>query len=668
MGPTTVHRPILRHDVAFLEAQDGLVVRVDGVNFFVRGRTAYRYLSALVPHLDGDTTLAELVAGLPESQGDTVRSLIEALHSKGAVIDAHEPPEDIDESLLDQFADQRLLLLHHGDDGRGLARILAARVLVHGRDEQPMTQLMSALSDNGIGHGPDGLLAVTQGVTEDTLAGVDVLIHVCTQRHSGELLELARFCTAAGCAFLPIVRLGDQLMLGPWQGPGQSGGVASLLIRLRENAIDGADEILAAAAVGDPASRRPDLLAPAAPEIAVALAGFEVFKTLAGVIPSQLHDRVLFLDSLTLSTRSEFLVPHPCVSDYRADPPTSAPRSDDQIEADYTRYQGLVSAHCGLMAEFSDDKAPQIPLRVGVLSAPACAPEAIVEFGTDTVLGCRLRALERAAAHYALALHTRVDLLPAAGADARSVGRAQPGERSLRVAATDAFTGEQLALSKDECLASQHSCAASLYAADTRGAQAAPTPAQAQRRAVLDAIGHWAIDRVEDGRSAVRRVRQEQARAADPALRSLLNAAAAEGLRLDLYAEVAGQPVALVHRPGEPNAVAASGGDWVSAATKALVLVLGTHQVRGTPWAAAARPRWIALDDMRLAADMPDDVRLDRAPTTAELGSLLARHGLSVAVIDLSTPDLATACAVSRAVLYDTDRFADSCPVEGEGS
>ena len=450
MGPTTVHRPILRHDVAFLEAQDGLVVRVDGVNFFVRGRTAYRYLSALVPHLDGDTTLAELVAGLPESQGDTVRSLIEALHSKGAVIDAHEPPEDIDESLLDQFADQRLLLLHHGDDGRGLARILAARVLVHGRDEQPMTQLMSALSDNGIGHGPDGLLAVTQGVTEDTLAGVDVLIHVCTQRHSGELLELARFCTAAGCAFLPIVRLGDQLMLGPWQGPGQSGGVASLLIRLRENAIDGADEILAAAAVGGPASRRPGLLAPAAPEIAVALAGFEVFKTLAGVIPSQLHDRVLFLDSLTLSTRSEFLVPHPCVSDYRADPPTSAPRSDDQIEADYTRYQGLVSAHCGLMAEFSDDKAPQIPLRVGVLSAPACAPEAIVEFGTDTVLGCRLRALERAAAHYALALHTRVDLLPAAGADARSVGRAQPGERSLRVAATDAFTGEQLALSKDD--------------------------------------------------------------------------------------------------------------------------------------------------------------------------------------------------------------------------
>lgn len=650
MPTSTLNRPLLRHDVAFLEAQDSLLVRVDGSNFVVRGSTAYRYLSALVPHLDGETRLTDIVASLPDQQAASVVSLLTALHSKGAVIDAGDPPADVPAHVLTRFAEQRSLLMHHGDTGPGLRAVLSATVLVHGADAAQADDLVEALRANGVGAWTGEVTRVPDLPAVSELSAVDVLVHLQTDDHRGDVLQAAEDAAAAGCAFLPVIRVGDQVMIGPWQRAEDGhANVASALLRLRENGIDGADEIVAAAAIGSGASRRADLLAPGAGSIAVSVAGFELFKMISGVIPAQVDQAAVFLDATTLSTTGEFVVPHPALSATSVTLPVGRSTTDDVLEAAYVRYQGLVHPHLGVMARFLDDPAPQIPVRVGVLHAPACTANPVIEFGTDTVLGCRLRALERAAGEYALAVHARSALLPApapATGDPRHPGRL--------VAAHDAFTDAPVALPRDAVLASAHARAASRHGSDSRGVRTAPTAEDAGRRAVLDVAGHWSIDRVADGRSPVCRVRTGLAASADSTVRLLLEAAAAEGLRLTLYAGLDDLPVALLHSAGDADAIACSGSDWVAAAIGGLLQVLGRHQLRSTSWdGLPSGERTVAVEDVRLAADLADAADLTVHHGHDDVQDLLAGHGSSIALVDLSTPDLTGACAVARALIYD---------------
>ncbi len=663
--PTAPARPLLRHDVAFLEARDGLLVRRDGVNYVVRGRSAYHYLSALVPHLDGTHTLDEIVAGLPPAQADSVVSLVSALASKGALIDLPPVREDECAHLADTYADQRLLLLHHGDDGSGFARVTRCRVLVAGRDPDDVGALAAALRDNGVGAAATGVAEADRLESAD-LDGVDLVIHTETAAHTGEILRVARCAEAGRVAVLPVVRIGDEIMIGPWQDPADRGEITSALLRLAENAVPGADQVLIAGTLGPAAGRRAAVLPPAAGLIANSLAAFEAFKAISQTMATQVRDGAVFLDATTLTARAEHHCPHPAVSDRVSALPVPSPKTDEANEAAYTRYSALVQAHLGIMTSFADDDLPQIPVRVGLLQAPACEDAAYVEFGTDTVLDCRLRALERAAAQHALATHDRVDLLPTPDPGARlasveGAGPARPGE--ALVAARDHLDGTPWALPRSAVLAGDQLSAAALHTPTTAGLRAAPTPALAAARAVLDVAGHRAIDRIAAGLAPVARV--PRAAADDlPVLRSLLAAARSEGIRVQMYADLDPVPVALVARGDDRLATAAFGLTWVDAAVAALAQVLGRHQLRATRWGATSRTahRHIGLDDLRLRADLDDIAALTRATDADRIAGALGIQGLAIALVDLTTPDLAQATTVARAVLHrPTPMPADPC-------
>src|SRR4051794_11744414 len=109
-GSTLVHseivRPRMRTDISFLETEDGVYVQGNGDPFVVRGPSAYRYLSALLPHLDGSTTLADLLAGLPAAHAATIRSLITALASRGVINDAPERSAVLDAWTRSRFGGQ----------------------------------------------------------------------------------------------------------------------------------------------------------------------------------------------------------------------------------------------------------------------------------------------------------------------------------------------------------------------------------------------------------------------------------------------------------------------------------------------------------------------------------------------------------------------------------
>src|SRR5690606_9340086 len=237
-------------------------------------------------------------------------------------------------------------------------------------------------------------------------SGVDLVCLLAVEGPQPRLLERARAARAAGAAVLPLLRVGHRLVVGPWQAPDGGVDVCSLLLRLGDNAIPEALGLWQAIGAGGAAPALPPLPGTAAP-LAVEITGFEVFKTLSGVLASDVADRAVVVDSRFLTARGEPVVAHPA-----GDTPP-APRVPDtagdpaDVEAAYPRFEPVVAETTGIMSRFDDDALPQIPVKVSVLHAPAVRPEPVVAFASDTVMRARLSALERASAEYALAVHRR---------------------------------------------------------------------------------------------------------------------------------------------------------------------------------------------------------------------------------------------------------------------
>lgn len=120
--PDQLARPRLRQDVAFLQTLEGVYVRGHDGAFVIRGAGAYQYLSALLPHLDGGSTMAEIVAGLPDAHASAVRNLLGTLARRGVVLDGPDPRSALDPETRTKYAGQLALLDHYGDDGTGFAR------------------------------------------------------------------------------------------------------------------------------------------------------------------------------------------------------------------------------------------------------------------------------------------------------------------------------------------------------------------------------------------------------------------------------------------------------------------------------------------------------------------------------------------------------------------
>ncbi|MFI7230560.1 hypothetical protein ACIBO5_45750 [Nonomuraea angiospora] len=444
--PRDLVRPRMRTDMAFLETPDGMYVRGRGDGFFIRGAGAYRYLSALLPHLDGTTRLSDLLAGIPKAQAASVRSLITTLASRGVVTDAPESGVVLEPELRERFSGQIALLEHHGDDGSGFLRAAAARVLVVCDEPGQAGALAGALIANGIGSarggwvrtaGASSAATVVVGSASRTVNGdsaalavgdADVICLVAADRPSPELFGLAERARAAGVAFVSLVRVGDRLVLGPWQPGGSTvATVRSAMLRMSDNAVPGSGDMWLAAGGGSSAVAAPAVLPSAAATIAVSVTGFEIFKLLTGRIPSDLEDSVVIVDPDRLTIHVEPLIPHPAATraplaglggDGRAFGAEGQASSDEA----YQRFKQVVADHVGIMRRFEDDDVSQIPVKISALIAPSADPDPIVAFGTGTLIEARLSALEEASLRYAVNLHRRCPgLLPPAPEDAEVV-------------------------------------------------------------------------------------------------------------------------------------------------------------------------------------------------------------------------------------------------------
>ncbi|NEE03715.1 hypothetical protein [Phytoactinopolyspora halotolerans] len=685
-GTLRPQRPRIRQDVAFLETLDGVYVRSLDGSFMIRGAGAYRYLSALLPHLDGATPLADLVAGLPEAHQRTVTSLVNTLASRGVVADGPDLVHRYDDETRSRFAGQLALLDHHGDDGAGFGRALSAQVGIVCAEPGPAGALAESLAANGVGAGAGGGVRTA---TPDEIAagghGLELICLLAPQRPHPDLFALADAAHRDGATFVSLLRVGDQLVLGPLHGAGGAADLHSAILRMSDNGIDGTDAVWQATSIRAAAPRQ-GAVPEAAVAMAVSLLGFEVFKATTGSITSDLSDAVVVLDPLRLTVRQEPVIPHPASpragravsGDAVAAAPApgtaaaaSARQNDDitgesATEEAYTRFERAVADTVGVLRRFDDDTLPQIPVKIARLEAPAVGRHHLVSYGSDTVLEARLAALEDAAVQYATTIQRRCTLLPPAAPGAGHIADHQL-EAWLGVPRTDASTvaatawgddGRQLAVPRAAVLAGPWDRDAAWFEPTLDGVRAAPTASEAASRALLDAAGAAAIRAIARGEEQLHPVRDHLLAEALPAerhtlLTTLVNELADDGSQVGLYLGRGVVPVAVVHlRGGTETVTACAGRSWDEAAEQALLRLVGARQLAAAgvdaPAAEGPVPGLSSAIVGQRATELPAGV------VDEEILGRLSDRGRHVAVVDLTPPDLDGITHVARALVYRT--------------
>ena len=670
--PDELVRPRMRQDVAFLETLDGVYVRGTDGAFVIRGAGAYRYLSALLPHLDGSNSLTEIVAGLPEAHAGAVKSLLTTLASRGVVLDGAGAV--LDEEVRASFPSQVALLEHHGDDGTGFVRVASARVLVIGEDDEATATLATALAANGVGSAADGFVRVSSSQAGEE---ADLVCLVALDGPSKNLFALADEARRTGTAFLPLVRVGDRLMAGPWQG---SVSIQSALLRMSDNGLPGSEALWQAAIAGPAAAPAGAKLPGGAATMLLNVAGFEIFKHLSGSIPSDLDETVILVDPDRLTVRTEHVVAHPAVEGVReggvewvagagvASAAAQAGLVDGAVEQAYRRFDAVVADAVGVMRRFDDDAVPQIPVKTAVLLAPAADEAPLVTFGVETVLEARLAALEAAAVRYALTLHRRCSLLASPESDAEYVVPARletwlgvGPARSLPTAAAELVTGAPLAVERAAVLAGPLDWNAAEFEPDLGGLAAAPTATEAASRALVAAAGSAAVAAVARGELAVTPYPTSLiAQALDPQqhrrLMILVNELTAAGDQVAFQLGRGAVPVAIVALSNGSGTVRLAGllSSWVEAAESALLTAVGERQLAGTPFARVDHRLTLDADlgGLWLDGSGVESAELTSPVNDSDILTALAEAGLRAATVDLTPPDLTGVTAVARVLLF----------------
>lgn len=589
------HKPRIRQDVLYAQTPEGVLFHNADAGFQVASKSAYKLAAALVPHLTGEHTVAELCDGLGDAQREMVSRLVSELLERGLVRDTSldavpEPP--LAPELTERFAAQLSYIDHHTDSPQfRFATLRGARIAVVG-DDAVARWCVSSLVRNGAARvgvpasidRPDtGFAEVVEEIAElnragcrtgldalpwpvrdwDDLAGFDVVLVSDAGAAPRLVPDLLGAGIPDGVTLLCVTPIGDCVLVGPVMSATRPACWVCATLRF------GADRDAAAAA--DVWSRlaagvhRPEAVL-GGPHAAMVgnLLAYEAFRVVTGVIPADTEGAVIVqrLDSLDAVT--EPLLPHPrCPHHGGAEPANLAPplrritpgepeftelsEADDGDEAQQRLYEAaerLVRPNVGVFTAFDDDQYTQLPLKVARLRVPLGHRQsrAVVAFDVHHLAGARWSALLAAAELHA----EHVVVLPVR---ARSAGAEGPAVAPARLAiASGAVNGaDQVAhWTRAVSLLSGAVCdvpaaavqsfgplnRAGMCVATSAGSGAGGSIAEALGAGLLSALTYDALDRAMRGSEAV--VVDPAGRAADRMLDFLVRSAGHLGLAFEL--------------------------------------------------------------------------------------------------------------------------------------
>ncbi|MFI9462453.1 TOMM precursor leader peptide-binding protein [Streptomyces xiamenensis] len=690
-------RPRIRRDVLYTQTPGGVLFHNADGGFHLAGRTAYRFATLIVPHLDGGTPLRDICAGMGEQQRAMVASLVGSLYERDFARDAKEPAagdaDVLPEDIAERFAAQIAYVDHYADDARRrFAAFRATRVLVLGTGECAQWAQLSLIRNGAAavtaervgGRVREEAAALPVEVREGTdPAGADVVLVT-----GDDALIRTHALLAAGLPegqrVIPVWTFGERVITGPRAAAGTSGCVSCALLRLGASVDAGAAaerwSEIAAGAVAEPGTPGGGPLTGPVAAMTGNLLGYEVFRSATGALPAETDGQILIQDLESLDVVAEPLRPHPrCQLCGPTAPAADGPPQDlpDALTVARTatvesardaeelvdRLNGLATAlvrpHAGVFARYDDESLTQLPLKVARVEmplGPAGGPRTIAAFDVHHLAGARLRALRTAAAVYVERV-VPAPLLPGGPGTLPTLLAGADREVAAWSAVTSLLTKERAAVP---------AAALRPYGPHNRdrhrltgsgGTGAGETPAEAAGHALLSALAQDALIRAVRGTTRVGPLAPAE-EDADPELTFLRTAAGRLDLAVELLdlgeAERSGAHVVLARAADGRWAAGADTGRRAAAVT-ALRDLLGQAQLPGAdlgdPLLPDLAPGTVATTDT--AAPAAPDTTLE-----AVLDRLRAA-GRDVLYTDTTPTDLRSGGLYTARVLL-TEATADA--------
>ncbi|MFE6619055.1 TOMM precursor leader peptide-binding protein [Streptomyces sp. NPDC057740] len=417
----------LRQDAAFLETPEGVLLRGGGEDFFLKGTSAYRWLTALAPALSVGCTAERLCAGLDADRAAAVRRLLAQLVRSGFLrVRRVEPEGVLDAATRSRFAEQISYLAHHTDTPQAAFRkVREARVLVVGEGPGAASAVRLLLRNGvrqvalcgSVDDAPDDLEVFPGQDDAAVLARAaswrpDALLVLPEGPSAGLVAALADHAAQRGPLFLAGHATADRLLLGPLVRHGATRDSCWHCLRLRTARTGTTEASGTSAARGEP----PVELFPAVSAAAGSELAAELFRTLSGCIESELVNGVVLRDPLSLESTREPLAVHPscphCNHEESLDECTDRilelssgrhdlPRDSEQRAAAQT---AALAPTLGPLADYDDQELPQLLVKTGRVRAPATRAGATTDPGTArhaygfsfaTLEAARIDAVER---------------------------------------------------------------------------------------------------------------------------------------------------------------------------------------------------------------------------------------------------------------------------------
>lgn len=313
MGKECVQRmkPKVKPHVHYAPTEDGVYIRTWTQEFVIKGNSLAQWLDQLLPYLNGEQTLDELVAPLPAAQAQFVRSLVEELSKRGAVFDQEgvEPVElsEVAERLYrqtilfleDRFVEgrQRFLALRQRPLAvagaglsfracvRSLARMGIQELQLFPEQEDEVLQSFLAKWQER-----DPEFQVRHLDAEN--AELDVPL-VYASDEAGGAARWAQRAQQAGVPFLAATVLGGLGVVGPANRPGSSATWSTVLDRFAGGNVPSID------------------VTPIQRTLVGNVAAMEVLRARSGLLDEQASDQVVLIEPTALAVTRHTLWPSP---------------------------------------------------------------------------------------------------------------------------------------------------------------------------------------------------------------------------------------------------------------------------------------------------------------------------------------------------------------------
>ncbi|RKE17545.1 TOMM precursor leader peptide-binding protein [Streptomyces sp. TLI_171] len=455
-------RPRIRRDVLYTRTPEGVLFHNAHGGFGLTAKDGYRFASLIVPHLNGQHTVAEISQGFGEHHRSMLAELVGTLYSRGFARDAGPAPAGpplLTAEVAARFGPQVEYIDHYtGGAEERFHRFRETRVAVLGEDELARWSALSLVRNGCAAIGVLPGLTAAPGFAEveaevaalakagcpvavatlpadrpgpgwAELDGYDVVLVTgpAATRQVGRLLDAG---IPAGRLLLPAWTIGGSAVIGPLMSADRTGCWLCAALRLGASAHPG-DAAELWSALATPAPLTPGGRAPRGPLAAMLgnLLGYEVFRLISGALPAETDGRLLVQDLDSLDVIGEPLLPHPhcprCTAgesvagtawaDLAVADLAATGSTGDELDrlgeegvseaalAELEDRAVLVGPHAGVFAGYADDAWRQTPLKVGTVTltlAPGRRRE-ISAADVHHVAGARLRALYRAAEVYA---------------------------------------------------------------------------------------------------------------------------------------------------------------------------------------------------------------------------------------------------------------------------